>query len=200
MAVEADVAEDKSGKMLNRVQNGLNLQLHGWSAAPWSIDLRQRLISPRPAFFNPLPARIFALPCRCGSEDRALQECNLSAEPPVDCSDCIPSGPGQRSDRIPVFRMPLQATAKAKNSSPLSAVMPLFFRLNHPQILPQTLLLLFLTLPSVWDCPRSRVAKLALKLLQVNAFYGQMAMRFPNAAQSNCLIDCGRDVEVSLTR
>ena len=31
MAVEADVAENKSGKTLNRVQNGLNLQLNSWS-------------------------------------------------------------------------------------------------------------------------------------------------------------------------
>jgi hypothetical protein len=28
---EADVMENKSGKMLNGVQNGLNLQLHRWS-------------------------------------------------------------------------------------------------------------------------------------------------------------------------
>ncbi len=31
MALEADVAKDKSGKTLNRVQNGLNLQLNSWS-------------------------------------------------------------------------------------------------------------------------------------------------------------------------
>src|SRR5208282_4955650 len=31
MAVEADVAENESGKTLNRVQNGLNLQLNSWS-------------------------------------------------------------------------------------------------------------------------------------------------------------------------
>jgi hypothetical protein len=31
MALEADVAENESGKTLNRVQNGLNLQLNSWS-------------------------------------------------------------------------------------------------------------------------------------------------------------------------
>jgi hypothetical protein len=31
MAVEADVAENESGKTLNHVQNGLNLQLNSWS-------------------------------------------------------------------------------------------------------------------------------------------------------------------------
>jgi hypothetical protein len=31
MAVEADVTENESGKTLNRVENGLNLQLNSWS-------------------------------------------------------------------------------------------------------------------------------------------------------------------------
>jgi hypothetical protein len=31
MAVEADVSENESGKTLNHVQNGLNLQLNSWS-------------------------------------------------------------------------------------------------------------------------------------------------------------------------
>jgi hypothetical protein len=31
MALEPDVAENESGKTLNRVQNGLNLQLNSWS-------------------------------------------------------------------------------------------------------------------------------------------------------------------------
>jgi hypothetical protein len=31
MALEADVVENESGKTLNRVQNGLNLQLNSWS-------------------------------------------------------------------------------------------------------------------------------------------------------------------------
>jgi len=31
MAAEADVAENESGKTLNRVQNGLNLELNSWS-------------------------------------------------------------------------------------------------------------------------------------------------------------------------
>jgi hypothetical protein len=31
MAVEADVVENEPGKMLNRVQNGLNVQLNSWS-------------------------------------------------------------------------------------------------------------------------------------------------------------------------
>jgi hypothetical protein len=31
MAVEADVVENESGKTLNHVQNGLNLQLNSWS-------------------------------------------------------------------------------------------------------------------------------------------------------------------------
>ena len=31
MALEADVAENESGKTLNRVQNGFNVQLNSWS-------------------------------------------------------------------------------------------------------------------------------------------------------------------------
>ena len=117
MALKPDVAINKSGKMLNGVQNGLNLQLHGWSAAPCSIDLQQRLISPRPAFFNPLPPEIFALPYRCGLEDKALQECNLSAEPPWIAMSASHPVRVKVSDRTPVLGMSLQATAKAKNSS-----------------------------------------------------------------------------------
>jgi hypothetical protein len=135
MALKPDVAINKSGKMLNGVQNGLNLQLHGWSAAPCSIDLQQRLISPRPAFFNPLPPEIFALPYRCGLEDKALQECNLSAEPPWIAMPASHPVRVKVSDRTPVLGMSLQATAKAKNSSPFPAVRPLFFMRNYPQIM-----------------------------------------------------------------
>ena len=35
VALEPDVLENKSRKMLNGVQNGLNLQLHRWSLAGW---------------------------------------------------------------------------------------------------------------------------------------------------------------------
>ena len=35
-----------------------------------------------------------------GQGDKALQECNLSTEPSVDCNDCISPGPSQVSDRV----------------------------------------------------------------------------------------------------
>jgi hypothetical protein len=142
MALKPDVLINKSGKRLNGVQKGLNLQLHGWSAAPGSIDFsQQRLISPRPAFFNPLPSEIFALPFRCGWEDKALQECSLSAQPPWIALAASPPARVKVSGRIPLFGMPLQATAKAKNSSLLPAVRPLFSPRLYPQILLQTRIL-----------------------------------------------------------
>lgn len=53
----------------------------------------------------------------CGWEDRALQECNLSAPPPVDCSNSIPPGLGF-PNRVFSFRKHLQATDfNAQNSS-----------------------------------------------------------------------------------
>src|SRR5204862_7830683 len=51
LALEADVLKNKSGKMLNGVQNGLNLQLHRWPLVsflkPGVIPAR----NPRSAFF-----------------------------------------------------------------------------------------------------------------------------------------------------
>ena len=38
-----------------------------------------------------------------GPGDKALQECNLSTEPSMDCSDCIPPGSGKLSDRVFTF-------------------------------------------------------------------------------------------------
>jgi len=40
IALEANVAEDESGKTLNRVQNGLNLQLNSWSPVRGLVRFR----------------------------------------------------------------------------------------------------------------------------------------------------------------
>src|SRR5208283_4379263 len=40
IALEADVAEDESGKTLNRVQNGLTLQLNSWSPVRGLVRFR----------------------------------------------------------------------------------------------------------------------------------------------------------------
>jgi hypothetical protein len=40
MALQADVAENESGKTLNRVQNGLNLQLNSWSPVRGLVRFR----------------------------------------------------------------------------------------------------------------------------------------------------------------
>src|SRR5207247_2633020 len=56
------------------------------------------------------------LACRCGSGDRALQECNLSTEPSVDCAS-IPPGPSDclgRDDRIHFRDAPPQATVQSE--------------------------------------------------------------------------------------
>ena len=46
VALEPDVLENKSWKMLNGVQNGLNLQLHRWSLAGWFAFLFNSQTSP----------------------------------------------------------------------------------------------------------------------------------------------------------
>src|SRR5204862_7030630 len=70
------------------------------------------LDNPKTSFFYPHRAIL-----RDGSENRALQECNPSAEPSMDCNDCIPPGSGKLPGRALALRMPLQAMVKAKNSS-----------------------------------------------------------------------------------
>jgi hypothetical protein len=125
--------------MLNGVQKGLNLQLHGWSLGLFcSIDLNTDCPNPRPAFFNPLPSEIFALPFCGGWEDKALQECNLSAQPPVDCENRIPSGPGQRLGPDSNLWDALASHGQSEKLIPFPAVRPLFFMRNYPQILLQT--------------------------------------------------------------
>src|SRR6266699_1145915 len=99
--------------MLNPVQNCLNFQLHGWSLGSCcSVAAEHHWITRRPVFFYPHRAIL-----RDGSENRALQECNPSAEPSMDCNDCIPPGSGKLPGRALALRMPLQAMVKAKNSS-----------------------------------------------------------------------------------
>ena len=60
MAAEPDVAENKSGKMLNRVQNGLNLQLNSWSPVRGLaavLQLRKLLELRRISYFFYHPGR-----------------------------------------------------------------------------------------------------------------------------------------------
>src|SRR3989442_12526470 len=98
--------------MLNPVQNCLNFQLHGWSLGSCcSVAAEQHWITRRPVFFSPHRAIL-----RDGSENRALQECNPSAEPSMDCKDCIRPGSGKLPGRVLALRMPLQAMVKAENS------------------------------------------------------------------------------------
>src|SRR5438477_7297881 len=84
---KADLLVNKAREMLNPVQNRLNFQLHSWSFGLLrSIACSKRLNKPE--------TRFFAVGCcatlHCGSGDKALQECNLSTEPSMDCNDCIP--------------------------------------------------------------------------------------------------------------
>ena len=110
---KADLSVDEARKMLNPVQNCLNFQLHGWSLGSCcSVAAEHHWITRRPVFFYPHRAIL-----RDGSENRALQECNPSAEPSMDCKDCIPPGSGKLPGRALALRMPLQAMVKAKNSS-----------------------------------------------------------------------------------
>jgi hypothetical protein len=111
--MEADVLKNEAGKMLNGVQNGLNVQLHCWSSGLMrSIASANDWINRRPVFFHP-PGAILSR----GSGDRALQECNPSPEPSVDCSDCIPPGSGTLSNRV--FACP-DASASHGQSEKLS--------------------------------------------------------------------------------
>jgi hypothetical protein len=96
VTVETDVLENKSRKMLKRVQDGLNLQLHSWSSGFTFNRFRKRLDKPKTSFVLPTARAILPR----GSGDRALQECNPSTEPPMDCSDCIPPGSGKLSNRV----------------------------------------------------------------------------------------------------
>ena len=54
MAVEADVVENEPGKMLNRVQNGLNVQLNSWSPGRGLLRSSRR---PRPETARGRPGR-----------------------------------------------------------------------------------------------------------------------------------------------
>ncbi|MEI6779667.1 MAG: HipA domain-containing protein [Verrucomicrobiota bacterium] len=109
--------------MLKGVQKRLNLQLHCWSCGLMcSIDSSNDWINRRPVFFYPQRVILF-----CGPGDKALQECNLSTEPSVDCSDCIPPGSGKLPDRVFAF---WDASASHGQSEKLivpSAVRPPFF-------------------------------------------------------------------------
>jgi len=111
-------------EMLNPVQKCLNFQLHSWSSGfTCSIECQTRLNKPKTSFF----AVGSCATLRCGSGDKALQECNLSTGPSVDCNDCIPPGSGKLSDRVFVFG---DASASHGQSEklivPLSAVRPQF--------------------------------------------------------------------------
>src|SRR6266852_9641545 len=132
---KADLLVDKAREMLNPVQNRLNFQLHGWSfGLVRSIACSKRLNKPETSFC--VVGDSATLPC--GSGDKALQECNLSTEPSMDCSDCIPPGSGKLPGRVLALRMPLQAMVKAKNSSFLSRPLGRHFQFLYPQILLQT--------------------------------------------------------------
>jgi len=58
-----------------------------------------------------LDSAMFGLSFMCDWEDRALQECNLSAQSNVDCQLHPP--PGEVRFARSFFGMPLQATANA---------------------------------------------------------------------------------------
>src|SRR5208283_3769210 len=139
----------------------LNFQLHSWSSGLMcSIDLQKRLNKPKTSFFVVGGCATSS----CGLGDKALQECNLSTEPSMDCSECIPPGAEAMSRTgCLLLAMPLQAMVKAQNSSnslgrrpPVllglptnSATQPIFFQLlecgsgvrhNKPKPLIRTLL------------------------------------------------------------
>jgi hypothetical protein len=66
ITLQADVLEDKSRKMLNGVQKGLNLQLHRWSLAGWFVFSINSQTNPtqkdqRCLFNRHYPARRFEL-------------------------------------------------------------------------------------------------------------------------------------------
>jgi hypothetical protein len=91
-ATQPDVLVYKACKMLNPVQKRLNFQLHRWSLGSLClIDLdidsvtQDQLLFHRPPDFLPSSSRATFL---YGPGDRALQECNLSTGPSVDC-ECI---------------------------------------------------------------------------------------------------------------
>jgi hypothetical protein len=106
-AAQPDVLVNEAREMLNSVQKRLNFQLHSWSS--WligSIDRNtDRITEDQPFFHHPQPSTLQAPVVRsaCGSGDKALQECNLSTEPSMDCSNCIPPGSGQFPDRVFAF-------------------------------------------------------------------------------------------------
>src|SRR5208283_1970045 len=93
----------------------LNFQLHSWSSGLMcSIDLQKRLNKPKTSFFVVGGCATSS----CGLGDKALQECNLSTEPSMDCSECIPPGAEAMSRTgCLLLAMPLQAMVKAQNSS-----------------------------------------------------------------------------------
>jgi hypothetical protein len=83
---QLDVPKHKAGKMLNGVQDGLNLQLHCWSSGFTFNRFRKRLDKPKTSFA--LPAARAILPRSSG--DRALQECNLSTQPARALQESMP--------------------------------------------------------------------------------------------------------------
>jgi hypothetical protein len=121
---EPNVLVNEPCEMLNSVQKRLNFQLHSWSSGlTSSIECQKRLNKPKTSFF----AVGSCATLLGGPGDKALQECNLSTEPSVDCSDCIPPGSGKLSNRVSTF---WDASASHGQSGklivPLSAVRPLF--------------------------------------------------------------------------
>jgi hypothetical protein len=84
-----------------------NFQLHRWSSGlTVALVFDTDCITEDQRFFqssDPSQSPLQGLSCACGSGDKALQECNLSTGPSMDCSDCIPPGSGQFPDRVFAF-------------------------------------------------------------------------------------------------
>lgn len=95
---------------------------------------RKRLDKPKTSFVLPTARAILPR----GSGDRALQECNLSTEPSMDCSDCIPPGPGTRLGRVFASWDASASHGQSEKLIVSPAVRPPFFTWIYPQILLQT--------------------------------------------------------------
>jgi hypothetical protein len=136
VTAQADVLKDETGKMLNGVQNGFNLQLHRWSSGLMrSIAFANDWINRRPVFFYPACAILF-----CGWGDRALQECNLSTQRLARAlQESIAPSPLARDGSGFLF----SRNASAITAQSEKLIVPLgrqaaIFHLHYPQILLQT--------------------------------------------------------------
>ena len=118
--VQANLLVNKTRKMLNPIQNRLNFQLHRWSSGlSVAFVFDTECITEDQPFFHPTRTSGFQTPVvgsACGPGDRALQECILSTEPPVDCESSPPRF-GSNSGPELLFLDAIATTAKAKNSS-----------------------------------------------------------------------------------